>query len=100
MNDINTINRIYKWADKKRQKYKNDYQLTGSQSSMTTYERYEDICDICAVAEREKSKEDTLKQHTLQNQMHIIARLHDVRRVSPNKTFTYEEVEEWMRKMM
>jgi len=100
MNDTATINRIYKWANEKRQKYEDDYQQTGSPSSMRTYERYEDICDICAAAERVKVEEDKLKKHVLQNQMHIIARLYDVRRVSPNKTFTYEEVEEWMRKMM
>ena len=100
MNDLATINRIYKWADQNRIKYQDRYQTDGSPSAMKTFERYDDICDICRAAEIGKSEEDETKKHILKNQMAMIESLHDIRKVSPNKSFSYAEVEEWMRKMM
>ena len=100
MNDAETINRIYKWADKNRQKYMNNYQQSGSPSAMKTFEKYDDICDICIAAEKGVAEEDETKKHILMNQMAILDSLHDMRKVAPGKTFDYSDVEEWMRKMM
>lgn len=100
MNDAETINRIYKWADKNRQKYMNNYQQSGSPSAMKTFEKYDDICDICIAAEKGVAEEDETKKHILTNQMAILDRFRDMRTVAPGKLFDYAEVEEWMRKMM
>lgn len=100
MNDSATINRIYAWADKKRIKYNNEYQMSGSPSAMKTFERYDDICDICLLAERGGAEEDLMRKHIHKNQMAHIDRLRDLRNVSPGKTFSYAEVEDWMRGMM
>ena len=100
MNDKATIDRIYKWADKNRIKYYNEYQQGGSPSALKTSEKYDDICDICRAAEREVSEEDELKKHIHKNQMYIIDQLKEVQKVSSSKAFTYEEVEKWVRKMM
>ena len=100
MNDLATINRIYKWADQNRIKYQDRYQTDGSPSAMKTFERYDDICDICRAAEIGKSEEDEVKKHIHKNQMAAIERLHDMKKVSPGKSFNYADVEEWMRKMM
>lgn len=100
MKDAETIKRIYRWADKNRQKYQNEYQLSGSPSALRTFEKYDDICDICIAAEKGVEEEDTTRKHILSNQLAVIDRLHDVQKVAPGKKFEYSEVEEWMRKMM
>lgn len=100
MNDLATINRIYKWADQNRIKYQDKYQMDGSPSAMKTFERYDDICDICHAAEIGKSDEDETKKHILKNQMAALDRLRDMQKVSPGKSFNYADVEKWMRKMM
>ena len=100
MNDISTINRIYKWADQNRIKYQDKYQMDGSPSALKTFERYDDICDICRAAEIGKAEEDKVKKHIHKNQMAMIDSLHDMKKVSPGKSFDYVDVEEWMRKMM
>lgn len=100
MNDAETIKRIYRWADKNRQKYQNEYQLSGSPSAMKTFEKYDDICDICIAAEKGVAEEDETRKHIHSNQMAVIDRLNDMRKVASGKRFTYSEVEEWMRKMM
>lgn len=100
MNDLATINRIYKWADKNRQKYNSEYQQSGSSSALKTFEKYDDICDICCAAERGKSEEDEVRKHIHKNQAAMIEELRDIQKVSPSKTFTYDDVEKWMRRMM
>lgn len=100
MNDQETINRIYKWANKNRQKYQDAYQMSGSPSAMKTFERYDDICDICLAAETGKAEENLTKKHILRNQTATIEKLRDLQKVAPGKTFDYAEVEQWMRKMM
>jgi hypothetical protein len=67
---------------------------------MRTFERYDDICDICIAAEKGVAEEDKTKKHILSNQMAAIDRLKDMQKVAPGKTFGYADVEEWMRKMM
>ena len=41
------IDEIYKWADRKRQYYDEEYQETNSPETMRMFRRYDDICDIC-----------------------------------------------------
>lgn len=100
MNDLATINRIYKWADQNRIKYQDKYQMDGSPSAMKTFERYDDICDICRAAEIGKAEEDEVKKHIHKNQMAMLDSLHDMKKVAPAKSFSYADVEKWMRKMM
>lgn len=100
MRDKATIDRIYKWANKNRQKYQDVYQMSGSPSAMRTFEKYDDICDICIAAENGVAEEDETRKHIHNNQMAVIDRLRDMRSVAPSKTFSYADVEEWMRKMM
>ena len=100
MRDKATIDRIYAWADKNRKKYYDTYQQSGSASAMRTFERYDDICDICEAAERGVAEEDETKKHILSNQKAMLDRLDDLRKVAPGKKFGYAEVEEWMRRMM
>ena len=100
MRDQETIDKIYKWADKNRIKYNSIYQMDGSPSAMKTYEKYDDICDICLAAQNGISEEDKTKKHIHRNQIAQIDQLKDLQKVSPGKTFTYEEVEQWMRRMM
>lgn len=94
------IDAIYKWAEKKREKYMYEYQNSGNPSSLRTYERYDDICDICAAAERAYSEEDELRRRIHKNQLDQIVRLIDMKRVAPGKVFDYDEVEKMMRRMM
>jgi uncharacterized protein YqfB (UPF0267 family) len=98
--DKATIDRIYAWADKNRKKYYDTYQQGGSVSAMRTFEKYDDICDICIAAEKGVAEEDETKKHIHNNQMAILDRLRDIRKVAPGKIFDYAEVEEWLRKMM
>lgn len=100
MNDQTTINKIYRWADQNRIKYQERYQMDGSPSALKTFERYDDICDICRAAEVGKSEEDEVKKHILKNQLAMIDSLRDMRKVAPGKEFSYADVEMWMRKMM
>ena len=94
------IDEIFKWADRKRSKYDEEYQQTGNPSSMRTYQRYDDICDICGWAEQGIKDVDETHMRILKNQRKMIEQLLDVKKVDPSKTFTYSEVEEWMRRMM
>lgn len=100
MRDQETISKIYKWADKNRIKYNNIYQMDGSPSAMRTFEKYDDICDICLAAEQGISEEDTVKNHIHKNQLGVLGQLHDLKLASPSLTFSYEDVEKWMRRMM
>ena len=100
MNDLATINRIYKWADQNRIKYQDKYQMDGSPSALKTFERYDDICDICRAAEIGKAEEDKVKKHIHKNQMAMIDKLHELEKFSPENKFDYDDVEMWMRKMM
>ena len=100
MHDQAAIDRIYKWADKNRKKYETVYQIDGSPSALKTFEKYDDICDICDAASRGNSEENLVRKGLRKNQTCILEQFKDMQKVSPNKTFTYEEVEKWMRKMM
>jgi len=101
MRDKATIDKIFKWADKNRAKYETEYQLSGSASAMKTYERYADICDICGAAARDLSDEDETRRRIRRMQNQILDGFYDLKKVnSLDKTFTWDEVEEWMRKMM
>ena len=62
----NRIEEIYKWAEKRRQKYNYEYQNSGSASSLRTYERYDDICEICVAAERQSKDEDEMPHEDAQ----------------------------------
>lgn len=94
------IDAIYKWADKKRNKYNYEYQNSGSPSALKTYERYDDICEICGAAERQSKDEDELRMRMGRNQRAVMEQFDDMMRVSRGKTFTAEEVKTWMGKMM
>ncbi len=100
MRDQATIDRIFKWADKNRIKYNDIYQQDGSPSALKTFEKYDDICDICLAAENGVSEEDNTKKHIHKNQTGMLEQLKDLQIVSPGKTFSYEGVEKWMRRMM
>lgn len=96
----NRIEEIYKWAEKRRQKYNYEYQNSGSASSLRTYERYDDICEICAAAERQSKDEDEMRMRMLKNQQAVIEQFDDMISVSRGKTFSAEDVRNWMRKMI
>ena len=100
MRDQATINRIYQWAEKNHQKYFDQYQMSGSSATLKTAERYDDICDICRAAEIGITDEDITRKHIRRNQGFVIDSLHGLQKVSPGKTFSFQEVENWMKKMM
>ena len=95
-----TIDKIYSWADKRRKKYNNEYQQSGCASSLRTYERYDDICEICGAAERGSAEEDEMRLRIHKNQQAVLNQFDDMMSVSRGKTFSDNEVREWMRRMM
>ena len=101
MNDKSTIDAIYKWADKKRKKYEYDYQLSGNPSSLKTFERYDDICDICNAAEKGSQSEGDIRASIRRNQRQVMDSWYDMKKVTPaNHAFTFKDVENWMEKMI
>ena len=101
MNDQSTIDAIYKWADKKRQKYQTEYQMSGSPSAMKTFERYDDICDICNAAEKGNGTKYDIYDQIRRQQRQVMDSYYDMKKVIPaNHSFTFADVENWMRKMM
>jgi hypothetical protein len=94
------IDKVYEWADKNRIKYQEAYQLDGKPSQLRTYERYDDICEICAAASKQVAEEDVFRQRLRKTQLQIIEMFRDSEKVGPGKTFSYNEVEDLMRKMM
>ena len=57
MNDLKTIRNIKEWAEKNAKKYRDQFWDTGSFRTRETAERYEDIRDICELAERVRMDE-------------------------------------------
>lgn len=101
MNDQETIDRIYKWADKKRQKYQYEYQMSGSPSAMKTFERYDDICDICLKAETGNKSEGEIRTDIRKAQRQIMDSYFEMKKVTPaNHAFTFKDIETWMEKML
>lgn len=94
------IDAVYDWADKNRKKYQQSYQETGSSSALRTFERYDDICDICAAAEKQVIEEDVFRDRMRCSQRGIIEWFMDTKNVEPGKTFTHEEVADMMRRML
>ena len=94
------IDAVYKWAVKNRDKYQQSYQETGSSSALKTFERYDDICDICIAAEKQVMEEDVFRGRMQRHQWNIIDQFLDTENVEPGKTFTHKEVAEMMRRMM
>ena len=100
MNDIKTINKFYEWADKNASKYERLYQENGNPSSMRSFEKYEDIRDICQLAREYRNEVDEDRRRRMKNQNDIIMSFKIQKNFEPDKTFSYEDVENWMRKMM
>ena len=100
MNDIKTIEKIYEWANKNASKYERNYQETGNPSSIRTFERYEDIRDICILAREYRTDVDEEKMRRFKNQNAIIDHFKEEKEFEPDHKFTYEDVERLMRKMM
>ena len=101
MNDKSAIDAIFKWADKKRQKYQTEYQMSGSPSAMKTFERYDDICDICNAAEKGTAKDHEIREGIRKQQRQIMEQWYDMKKVTPaSHTFTFKDVENWMQKMI
>lgn len=94
------IDGIYRWADRKRNYYDEEYQQTGSPSAMRTFQKYDDICDICVWAEQGLPENDEERRRRWHNQYEIIDRMLDLKKHEPEKVFTFKEVEEWMRRMV
>ena len=100
MNDIKTINKIYEWADKNAYKYERLYQENGSPSSMRSFEKYDDIRDICQLAREYRSEVDEDRRRRMKNQNAIIDSLKEQKQFEPDHMFSYDDVEQWMRKLM
>ena len=95
----NLILERLKELEKRRDKYKDDYQISGSTSSLKTYEKYDDLCEICGIALRSLSEENEVKMHILRNMNNFIKSFKDVMSVNRSKTYTGEEVLELLERM-
>lgn len=93
------IDAIYKWAKKNYDKYFDIYQWGGSPSSLRTSERYDDICEICILAEKAADVQSAIRGSMYRLQSNVMASFDDMMSVSRGKTFTGEEVRHWMEKM-
>ncbi len=100
MSSIEAINEILDWAAKKAAAYEQKYWELGQASALKTKERYSDIVDICQMALRCASDEDTIRRRQRNNQYAVMASFDDYMKVSPGKVFTEAEVKVWMHKMM
>ena len=94
------ITKIQAWADKQAEKYYDEYQMTGSASTLRTYEKYDDISHICGLAIRESEAEDETRMRIRRNQKAAVGRFRDAHSLQPSKTYSAKEVEEWMEKMI
>ena len=93
------IDAIYEWAEKNRDKYFDIYQQGGSASSLRTSERYDDICEICILAEKANDAQAAIRSSMYRLQSGVMASFDDMANVSKGRTFTIEEVKHWMEKM-
>lgn len=100
MVDKSIIDDIYDWADKKRQKYFEEYQVSGSASQQKTFERYDDICSICQAAYKSGQSEDEFRGRIRTWQYQVIDQLGEEEKFAPTKTFSYEEMRAWLNKMI
>ena len=101
MSNVVTINKILDWAAKKAATYEQKYWELGQPSTLKTKELYSDIVDICQMALRCASDEDTIRRRQRNNQYAVMASFDDYMKVSsPDKVFTEAEVKNWMHKMM
>ena len=93
------IDSIYKWAKKNYDKFFDIYQQGGSPSSLRTAERYDDICEICSLAEKAADALSSFRGSTYRMQSGVMENFNDMMSVSRGKTFTADEVRNWMEKM-
>lgn len=93
------IDAIYDWAAKNRDKYFDIYQQGGSPSSLRTSERYDDICEICTLAEKAADALSEFRKSSYRMQSGVMDNFNDMMNVSKGRTFTADEVRHWMEKM-
>lgn len=94
------IDEVYKWADRKRKDCDAEYQKTGKETVLKAYQTYDDVCQICEWAKRAIKDPDKERAQRLKEQRDIISQMLQLKADDSVKTFTFIEVEEWMRKMM
>ena len=95
----NIIKARMRELEKKRDKYNQEYQNGGSPSALKTYEKYDDLVEICCIALRGHSEEDEVKMRISKNMSAFIKNFEDGSRFSPGKTYTATEVLELLNRM-
>lgn len=84
---------------KKRDKYDYEYQMSGSASSGRTREKYSDLYDICMAAKAVQDEEDQEKKRRLHNSQMYINKLIESQKLENGRTYTMDEVVEYLRQM-
>ena len=88
-----------KELEKLRDKYYMDYQQGGSASSMRTFEKYDDLCDICYAAMQGVSEEDEIRMHIRKNMTACVERFKDANRYGSGTMYTSDEVLDLLERM-
>ena len=96
MADRGTIEYRLKELEKKRDKYYNEYQQGGSPSSYKTFEKYDDLCEICISALRQTEEEDSNKKRKHININAYIEKVKERETYHRGITYTTAEVVEML----
>lgn len=83
-----------KELEKRRDKYNNEYQQGGSPSALRTYEKYDDLCEICYEALRGCEEEDEARMRRIKNFNEFVSKFKDAAQYSPGRMYTVQEVAE------
>lgn len=84
---------------KKRDKYADEYQMSGSASSGRTREKYSDLYDICMAAKAAQDEEDQEKKRRLHNSQMYINEVIESQKLENGRTYKTDEVVEYLSQM-
>ena len=90
--DKRTLEKKVAELEKKRDKYFDLCQETGSPSSLKTYEKYDDLCDICYLALRYLSEEDEVRMRRMRNLNQFILSFKDEAALNSKDTYSQNDV--------
>lgn len=78
--------------EKKRDKYDQEYQMSGSASSSRTKEKYDDLVYICKAAQAAEEEEDRDRKRRFSNSQSYIGKIKEQQELFDGKMYTAEEL--------
>lgn len=93
------IEKYLKQMEKKAAKYNYEFQMSGNPSSLRTYEKYEDLAEICRIAIRGQTEEDEENMKRRRNANAYIARVAERKQFARSKTYSLDDLIDELEKM-